>query len=207
MVQLFKMLKTVVDKNKKVNMGAIRQSARSAASTAPSLQQLTTDLQKAASNLASSNTAVEQAEAAMLELIKHAKLVDPAEQAHMQHRIQEQKQKLQALMDRSNSFAAALDNVAASAPTTVPPEASGYFARLKKGVNDIYTNHGKTIATAAIILGAAAAVYYSGEPVAVLDPVLDPAPVAALVPAAIEPVSTVGQIPVNHDSGLEIYDE
>jgi hypothetical protein len=155
------MLKRVVDKNKKVDLGAMRQSARSAASSVPVLKKITTDLEIAASNLAESNKGVEQAETDLLDLMKHAHLVNPAELALYKQQVEEQRQTLVGLVDKSKIVAKRLDEVASKVPTSVPPEATGYFSRLKQGVKDIYTNHGKSIMAAAVIIGAAATLYYS----------------------------------------------
>lgn len=158
------MLKALVDKNKQVDVGSIRQSARSAGSDS-SVRQLAHDLETSALNLAEMNKSVEEAEIAMAELMKHKPLVDPAQ---FDTYLEQQRQMLLARLEQSKLAAARVHHDYNSMkPKSVAPESAGYIARLKQGVKDIYNNHGKSIATAAVILGAAAAIYY-GMPTAPL---------------------------------------
>ena len=159
---IFKMLKTLVDKNKQVDVGSIRQSSRSAGSDS-SVKKMAFDLETSALNLAEMNKSVEEAEIAMAELMKHKPLVDPAQ---FDTYLEQQRQMLLARLEQSKLAAARVHHDYNSMkPKSITPESAGYIARLKQGVKDIYNNHGKSIATAAVILGAAAAIYY-GMPAA-----------------------------------------
>jgi hypothetical protein len=170
------MLKSLVDKNKQVDVASIRQSARSAGSDS-SVKKLTSDLEKSALNLAEMNKSVEEAETAMAELLKHKPLVDPAQ---FDAYLEQQRQMLLAQLEQSKLAAAKVHHAYTSIqPKSVTPETAGYLTRLKQGVKDIYNNHGKSIAAAAVLLTAAAAIYY-GPPAGPVNPLISNTEIAAL---------------------------
>jgi len=147
-----KLLKSILQKNT-VDLTTIRKSAdklTALPSTTPHVETVVADLEQAASALTQKTAEVAAADAAVKQALNSGDQLDQTQKT-LQKKVEEAEMAVQDVKSKET----ALDKVA----TEQPPQAEGYFKKIKKGVKHLYQNHSKKIAAAVLLTGAAVLAY------------------------------------------------